>query len=84
MLYERSTIVLTHISPVCGTKGNSHVCERSRQDRQIECRAAQKVANRASEILAEEMSLRDLRKARKLTQARIAKTLGITQDSFAP
>ncbi|MGH9733968.1 MAG: helix-turn-helix domain-containing protein [Candidatus Acidiferrales bacterium] len=29
------------------------------------------------------MSLRDLRKARKLTQARIAKPLGITQDSVS-
>jgi transcriptional regulator with XRE-family HTH domain len=42
-----------------------------------------KVENRAAEIIAEEMSLRDLRKARKLTQARVAKTLGITQDSIS-
>jgi len=42
-----------------------------------------KVEDRAVEIIAEEMSLRDLRKARKLTQARVAKTLGITQDSVS-
>jgi DNA-binding XRE family transcriptional regulator len=42
-----------------------------------------KVEARAAEIIAEEMSLRDLRKARKLTQARVAKTLGITQDSVS-
>ena len=42
-----------------------------------------KVEDRAAEIIAEEMSLRDLRKARKLTQARVAKTLGITQDSIS-
>jgi transcriptional regulator with XRE-family HTH domain len=42
-----------------------------------------KVEERAAEIVAEEMSLRDLRKARKLTQARVAKTLGITQDSVS-
>jgi DNA-binding XRE family transcriptional regulator len=42
-----------------------------------------KVEDRAAEINAEEMSLRDLRKARKLTQARVAKTLGITQDSVS-
>jgi transcriptional regulator with XRE-family HTH domain len=42
-----------------------------------------KVEDRATEIIAEEMSLRDLRKARKLTQARVAKTLGITQDSVS-
>jgi transcriptional regulator with XRE-family HTH domain len=29
------------------------------------------------------MSLRDIRKARKLTQARVAKALGITQDSVS-
>jgi DNA-binding XRE family transcriptional regulator len=42
-----------------------------------------KVEDRATEIVAEEMSLRDLRKARKLTQARVAKRLGITQDSVS-
>jgi DNA-binding XRE family transcriptional regulator len=42
-----------------------------------------KVEDRAAEIIAEEMSLRDLRKARKLTQARVAKKLGITQDSVS-
>ena len=42
-----------------------------------------KVEDRAAEIIAEEMSLRDLRKARKLTQARVAKRLGITQDSVS-
>jgi transcriptional regulator with XRE-family HTH domain len=42
-----------------------------------------KVEHRAAEIIAEEMSLRDLRKARKLTQTRVAKTLGITQDSVS-
>jgi transcriptional regulator with XRE-family HTH domain len=42
-----------------------------------------KIEERAAELTAEEMSLRDLRKARKLTQARVAKTLGITQDSVS-
>src|SRR5438046_6518248 len=42
-----------------------------------------KVEDRAAEIIAEEMSLRDLRKARRLTQARVAKRLGITQDSVS-
>jgi len=42
-----------------------------------------KVEARAVEIIAEEMSLRDLRKARKLTQARVAKVLGVTQDSVS-
>jgi transcriptional regulator with XRE-family HTH domain len=42
-----------------------------------------KVEDRATELIAEEMSLRDLRKARKLTQARLAKVLGVTQDSVS-
>src|SRR2546428_10341165 len=42
-----------------------------------------KVEDRAAELIAEEMSLRDLRKARKLTQARVAKVLGVTQDSIS-
>ena len=42
-----------------------------------------KVEARAAELLAEEMTLRELRKARKLTQVRIAKALGITQDSVS-
>lgn len=42
-----------------------------------------KVQSRAAELIANEMSLRDLRKARKLTQARVAKVLGVTQDSVS-
>jgi DNA-binding XRE family transcriptional regulator len=42
-----------------------------------------KVKQRAAELIAEEMSLRELRKARKLTQARVAKRLGITQDGVS-
>jgi hypothetical protein len=38
-----------------------------------------KVAARAAELIAEEMSLRELRKARKLTQTRVANALGITR-----
>src|SRR5882724_9331871 len=45
--------------------------------------ARKRVEARAAEIRAEEMSLRDLRKARKLTQARVAKALGVTQDSVS-
>jgi len=45
--------------------------------------ARRRIEKRAAEIRAEEMSLRDLRKARKLTQARVAKALGVTQDSVS-
>jgi len=39
-----------------------------------------KVEARAAELIAEEMTLRELRHARKLTQVKMAKKLGVTQD----
>jgi hypothetical protein len=43
------------------------------------------VEARAAQLIAEEMTLRELRHARKLTQVRMAKTLGsATSDSFPP
>jgi DNA-binding XRE family transcriptional regulator len=42
-----------------------------------------KVEARAAALAAEEMTLRELRHARKLTQVRMAKALGITQDSVS-
>ena len=42
-----------------------------------------RVEKRAAQLIAEEMTLRELRHARKLTQVRMAKKLGITQDSVS-
>ena len=42
-----------------------------------------KIDARAAQLIAEEMSLRDLRKARKLTQKRIAKVLNLGQDGIS-
>jgi len=42
-----------------------------------------KIKARADHLIAEEMTLRELRHARKLTQVRMAKKLGITQDSVS-
>ena len=42
-----------------------------------------KVEARAAELIAEEMTLQDLRKARVLTQERMAQLLGINQDSVS-
>jgi transcriptional regulator with XRE-family HTH domain len=44
---------------------------------------SKKVEARAAELIAEEMTLQELRLARKLTQASVAKALGITQDSVS-
>ena len=42
-----------------------------------------RVEARAAALIAEEMTLQELRQARKLTQVRLAKTLGITQDGVS-
>jgi transcriptional regulator with XRE-family HTH domain len=42
-----------------------------------------KVEAWAAQLVAEEMTLRELRHARKLTQVRMAKAIGITQDSVS-
>lgn len=42
-----------------------------------------KIAARTAELLAEEMTLRDLRKAQKLTQEQMAVALNIGQDSVS-
>jgi DNA-binding XRE family transcriptional regulator len=43
----------------------------------------QKIEARSQELIAEEMTLRDIRKARQLTQERMAELLGIRQDSVS-
>jgi len=42
-----------------------------------------KIDARAAQLLAEEMTLQELRHARKLTQVRMAKALGITQEGVS-
>jgi len=42
-----------------------------------------KVEARAGELIAEEMTLRDLRKAQDLTQERMAELLGVGQDNIS-
>ena len=42
-----------------------------------------KIDSRVAELVAEEMTLQELRQARKLTQVRMAKSLRITQDGVS-
>ena len=42
-----------------------------------------KVEARAAELIAEEMTLREIRKARKLTQQKIARSLHIGQEGVS-
>ena len=41
------------------------------------------IEERAQELIAEEMTLRELRKARKLTQVSVARELGVSQDAIS-
>lgn len=51
--------------------------------KRISAARRKKIEARAGALIAEEMTLRELRQARKLTQARMAKALGITQDGVS-
>ena len=42
-----------------------------------------KVEQMAAEFIAEEMTLRELRKARQLTQVSVARELGVSQDAVS-
>lgn len=46
-------------------------------------RRRKRVEERAAELIAEEMTLRELRKARRLTQVSLARELGIGQDGIS-
>jgi len=51
--------------------------------KRLPARRRKKVEARAAELIAEEMSLRDLRKAHELTQSRMAEALGMGQDGIS-
>jgi DNA-binding XRE family transcriptional regulator len=42
-----------------------------------------KIEKRASQLIAEEMTLQELRRARELTQVRMAKNLGVAQKQIS-
>ncbi len=46
-------------------------------------RRRQRIVTRAAELIAEEMSLRDLRQAQQLTQQRVGESLGIGQEGIS-
>jgi len=50
---------------------------------QLPAARRRKVKERAKALIAEEMSLQDLRKARDQTQVRVAKQLGIKQENVS-
>lgn len=56
---------------------------RSREDHNPNDERRRKIEERAAELIAEEMTLRELRKARKLTHDSVARELGISQDAVS-
>ncbi|MCZ0944738.1 MAG: helix-turn-helix transcriptional regulator [Gammaproteobacteria bacterium] len=42
-----------------------------------------RIEERAAELIAEEMTLRELRKARALTQSSVVRELGVSQDAIS-
>jgi len=51
--------------------------------KQLRPNQRRKVETRAAQVIAEEMTLRELRRASKLSQQRVAKELGIPLDGGA-
>jgi transcriptional regulator with XRE-family HTH domain len=51
--------------------------------RRLPAKRRAKVEDRAAQLIAEEHTLRDLRKAREMTQDRLAELLNIGQDSIS-
>jgi DNA-binding XRE family transcriptional regulator len=49
----------------------------------LSARRRKKVEARAAQLIAQEMTLQELRRARKITQVRMAKELGISQNGVS-
>ncbi len=49
----------------------------------LSARRRKKIETRVAALIGEEMTLQELRRARKLTQVRLAKALGISQDGVS-
>lgn len=59
------------------TKNLNEIMQKLPRDR------VEKIEARAAELIAEYMTLQDIRKARELTQERMAELLGVRQDSVS-
>ncbi len=55
----------------------------SQKIKSLSAKRRKKIETRAAALIAEEMTLQELRRARKLTQIRLAKALGISQDGVS-
>lgn len=75
--------VMTTTSPRSPIKENDMPVSLADKMKQLPPARRKKVEARAAELIAEEMTLRELRQARKLTQVIVAKKLGVSQDSIS-
>lgn len=64
-------------------KGKSMTMTLGKKMKTLSATRRKRVEARAEALIAEEMSIRELRRARKLTQARMAKALNIGQESVS-
>src|SRR5436853_6106831 len=64
-------------------KGNNAMTNLERIRKELSPARRKKVEARAAHLIAEEMTLQELRRARKLTQVHMAKELGISQDGIS-
>lgn len=55
----------------------------NQKTKSLSAKRRKKIETRAAALIAEEMTLQELRRARKLTQIRLAKALGISQDGVS-
>jgi DNA-binding XRE family transcriptional regulator len=79
----RLTVASTPIWPASKRKEVNMSVNVNDKIRKLSAARRKKVEARAKELIAEEMTLRELRKARKLTQVRMARKLRITQDGIS-
>ena len=73
---------LLHRAPLCGVS-REHSSGRTTRRGGITCIGSprhKRIEKRAAALFAEEMTLTELRRARKITQVRAAKALGIRQE----
>jgi DNA-binding XRE family transcriptional regulator len=64
-------------------KGSTTMTNLERIRKELGPARREKVKARAAQLIAEEMTLQELRRARKLTQVSMAKALGIGQDGVS-
>ena len=72
----------TRQTPFAASKRNSFMFA-CRESLSVSTRGRRKIEKRAAALIAEEMTLQELRRARAMTQVRLAKNLGVAQKQVS-